>query len=124
MPTEWARLVFAEPAFVDSGELSQFVGAKADFRQHFAQALGGGKAVCGNLPAEQRSALFGAGEFPGSAVIMPFLGKQWQGVLVIASNDPRRFEPGMSTDFLDYLRDVRDAGGRPLGKAGRGVSGG
>ena len=99
-------LVFAEPAFVDSGELSQFVGAKADFRQHFAQALGGGKAVCGNLPAEQRSALFGAGEFPGSAVIMPLLGKQWQGVLVIASNDPRRFEPGMSTDFLDYLRDV------------------
>ena len=37
---------------------------------------------------------------------MPLLGKQWQGVLVIASNDPRRFEPGMSTDFLDYLRDV------------------
>ena len=99
-------LVFAEPAFVDNGELAQFVGAKADFRRHFAQALDGGKAVCGTLAAEQGSALFGAGEVPGSAVIMPLLGKQWQGVLVIASNDPKRFEAGMSTDFLDYLRDV------------------
>ena len=37
---------------------------------------------------------------------MPLTGAHWDGVLVIASDDPDRFEQGMATDFLNYLKDI------------------
>jgi uncharacterized protein YigA (DUF484 family) len=37
---------------------------------------------------------------------MPLIGRGWDGVLVIASNNPAHYQAGMGTEFLNYLRDI------------------
>ncbi len=98
--------VYAEPAFVDSADVPQFVGAEAPGRAAFSDALSAGETRCGPLDASQAGALFGDGASGASAVIMPLTGKTWDGVLVIASDDATRYESGMGTEFLTYLKDV------------------
>lgn len=101
-----AVLVFAAPAFVDSDVQARFAGRDAAAREPFAACLDAGETVCGALEAAQHAAIFEAGEAGGSAVVMPLTGAHWDGVLVIASDDPDRFEYGMATDFLNYLKDI------------------
>ncbi|MGR8920317.1 MAG: DUF484 family protein [Gammaproteobacteria bacterium] len=97
--------IFAEPAFVDGDEVPQFVGADGAGSASFAAVIDGGETVCGLLDEAQQGALFGAGSGM-SAVMMPLAGKNWRGLLVIASDDPERYQAGMGTEFLTYLKDV------------------
>lgn len=100
-----ATLVFAETAFVDAGSVPQFVGGDNGARAAFAALLEQGDARCGVVDEAQHAALFG--DAPrGSAVLMPLTGAGWDGVLAIASDDTSRYEAGMGTEFLTYLRDV------------------
>jgi uncharacterized protein YigA (DUF484 family) len=99
-------LIFAEPSFADAGHQAHFVGAETARRAPFADILGAGHTRCGALAAAQREALFGAGAHAGSAVVMPLRGRGWDGVLVIASDSSERYQAGMGTEFLDYLRDI------------------
>lgn len=98
--------VFAEPSFVDSGDVAAFVGPRSPVRGAFAGVIEAGRTVCGPLPAEQRAALFSSEDADGSAVVMPLNGKGWDGVLVIGSEDAGRYEADMGTDLLTYLSDV------------------
>ena len=98
--------VFAEPAFIDSGEVSEFVGTSSTTRAAFAGVIESARTVCGPLSAEQRLALFGGEEHDGSAVVMPLNGNGWDGVLIVNSNDTDRYEVDMGTEFLTYLGDV------------------
>lgn len=113
-----ASRVFAEPAFVAAAEVPQFVGADPSARAPFATILETGAAACGPLAASQAAVLF-AGDGGGSAVIMPLRGGNWDGILVIASADPERYQAGMATDILTYLRDVVALVIEPWVKRGR-----
>ncbi len=101
-----AARIFAEPAYIDDAGSPRFVGRDADLRGPFEPVLAGAAAVCGVLGDTQRSLLFGGPGAPMSAVTMPLAGKDWDGVLVIASNDAQRYQANMGTDFLTYLKDV------------------
>lgn len=99
-------LIFAEPAFVDGGDVAHFAGPQADRRAAFAALLAQAKTVCGPLTAAAREALSATGESGGSAVIMPLIGKGWDGVLVIASDDAARYQSDMGTEFLMFLKEI------------------
>lgn len=96
--------ICAEPAFVDAAEVPEFVGGDSDAARAFGAVLDDGTAVCGPLAGDAREAL-GETREP-SAAVLPLVGRNWRGVLVIASDDPGRYQYGMATDFLTYLRDV------------------
>ncbi|MBK6659331.1 MAG: DUF484 family protein [Proteobacteria bacterium] len=95
-------LIFAESAA--SEHLAPFVGADAAARSAFAPVLGSRCSACGVLEDDQREAFDAS--FKGSAVVMPLLGQGWDGVIVCASHDARRYSADMGTELLDYLREV------------------
>jgi len=99
-------LVFASAAFVDSEDARQFVGTDSPRREPFKHALVKREPVCGRLTQAQTQALFGVEVFDGSHVVLPLHGKTWDGLLVVSSKDPTRFESTMGTEFLAFLRDV------------------
>jgi uncharacterized protein YigA (DUF484 family) len=99
-------LVFAGAAFIDSDDARQFVGADSPRRDPFKHALAKREPVCGRLTQAQTQALFGIEAFDGSHVVLPLHGKGWDGLLVVSSQDPTRFESNMGTEFLSFLRDV------------------
>ncbi len=100
-----ASLVFAECAAVDGQALAPFVGAEAPARTAFALVIGAHSSACGPLDAAQAALVFDD-EFKGSAVVMPLIGRDWDGVVICASKDPARYSADMGTELLDYLRDV------------------
>ena len=99
-------LVFAEPAFAESPPLPEFVGTDCNERTLFRRSLEKRESQCGELAAEQTAYLFPDAGSPGSAVLLPLGGKSWDGLLVISSDDPSRFNGDMGTEFLTYLGDV------------------
>jgi uncharacterized protein YigA (DUF484 family) len=87
-------------------EHAHFVGARSPRREPFADLLSRREAQCGRLNQAQRAALFGEEALEGSHVVLPLLGGEWDGLLVISSADAARFEPSMGTELLCFLRDV------------------
>ena len=98
-------LVFADSAAVDGEALAPFVGAQDPARKAFAPVIGAHSSACGPLDAAQAALVFDGG-FKGSAVVMPLIGRGWDGVVICASKDPTRYCADMGTELLDYLRDV------------------
>ena len=99
-----ACLVFAAAAAVDGESLAPFVGAQAPQRAAFASVIGERRSACGPLDAAQ-AAVFDA-QFKGSAVVMPLGSRDWDGVVICASADKKRYSTDMGTELLDYLREV------------------
>jgi hypothetical protein len=99
--------IFAEPAEAVGSARDEFVGAGSVLRSVFADALQQRKPVCGRLKRSQQEALFeDESEQFGSAAVLPLIGKHWDGILVIASHDPRRYHPEMGIDLLSHLGDI------------------
>lgn len=96
--------IFAESAAVDGSTLAAFVGVASAARAAFAPVIGARMSACGVLEDPQRSALDSG--FKGSAVIMPLIGQGWDGVIVCASNDAKRYSADRGTELLEYLREV------------------
>ena len=96
--------IFAESAAVDGSTLAAFVGVASAARAAFAPVIGARMSTCGVLEDPQRSALDSG--FKGSAVIMPLIGQGWDGVIVCASNDAKRYSADRGTELLEYLREV------------------
>jgi len=96
-------LVFAEAV---EGALSAFAGRDSARRDPFAELLGRRATLCGRLNQAQRQALFGEADFAGSHVVLPLLGRDWDGLLVVSSADPARFEASMGTEILSFLCEV------------------
>ncbi len=99
-------VVFAAPAFVDSAAVPQFVGADSARRDPFTDVLKNRQTLCGRLTHAQNDALFGTTEVPGSHVVLPLAASHWDGLIVISSPDPMRFDANMGTEFLAHLCDV------------------
>jgi uncharacterized protein YigA (DUF484 family) len=98
-------LLFTAPA-AHSPALDECVGKDSARRVPFASLLGGTVAYCGGLDTLQLAALFGLAGFEGSHVVMPLRGETWDGLLAISSHDRARYQSGLGTEFLDFLRDV------------------
>lgn len=82
----------------------------------FESLLSSGKPRCGHFSSAQRKALFGEqGEALGSIAIVPIGPGASQGALLLGSEDPDRFNPAMSTDFLARIGEMS---GAALGRAG------
>ncbi len=99
-------LLFAEPAFIDGGNDTHFTGSDVARREPFTALLAQGRTACGPLAPAMRAALIIDDASAGSAVIMPLLGKAWDGVLVITSSDPTRYQADMGTEFLTFLKEI------------------
>lgn len=97
--------VFAEPAHGAAG--AEFAGREAAEQSLFAEVFARRRPECVRLKREQQRYLFGE-DSPedGSAVVVPLLGHDWSGVLVVASDDPQRYHPGMGVDLLAHLGDI------------------
>ncbi len=90
-----------------AGEGGPFAGSDAPERPAFAEVLASGRPACGRLKRAQHEALFGtADEDVGSAVVLPLAGAGWDGLLVIAARDARRFHPDLGLDLLSHLGEV------------------
>ncbi|MCG3201133.1 MAG: hypothetical protein NFCOHLIN_00995 [Gammaproteobacteria bacterium] len=103
--------VFADPVAAEDVDRPEFAGARSPLRTMFAEALAQRKPYCGRLKHNQQEALFGirheeGSEEFGSAAVLPLSGKHWEGILVIASRDPRRYHPEMGIDLLAHLGDI------------------
>lgn len=103
--------VFADPVAGEDVDRPEFAGARSPLRTMFAEALAQRKPYCGRLKHNQQEALFGirheeGSEEFGSAAVLPLSGKHWEGILVIASRDPRRYHPEMGIDLLAHLGDI------------------
>lgn len=98
-------LLFTAPA-AHSPALEECVGKDSARRVPFASLLRGTAAHCGGLDTLQLAALFGLAGFDGSHVVMPMRGVAWDGLLAISSHDRARYQSGLGTEFLDFLRDV------------------
>lgn len=91
---------------------AEFIGRGAPQRQVFIDALIERRPQCGRLQKHQYKAVFdagsqaGAADADGSAAVLPLSGKTWDGVLVIASHDARRYHPEMGIDLLAHVGDV------------------
>lgn len=98
--------VFADRAFDDGDDLPQFTGRGAASREPFKVMLANRKPHCGRLTQAQNASLFGDVAMPGSTVVLPLLGREWDGALAINSRDAARFDREMRTDFLTHLSDI------------------
>jgi uncharacterized protein len=98
--------VFARPVLTER-PVPEFVGPDAPEREVLTSLLADGKPFCGRLTRACRQLLFDAGQAEtGSAVVMPLKGRQWDGLLVVASNDPSRFSPDMGLELLSHMADI------------------
>jgi uncharacterized protein len=103
--------IFALPAAEEDRSRSEFVGRDSPLPALLADVIGPRKPFCGRLKHNQQQALFGTdvsvgADDYGSAAVLPLFGKHWEGVLGIASNDPRRYHPEMGIDLLAHLGDI------------------
>jgi len=99
-------LVFGTPSFEESDAPPEFVGRQCHERELFADVLQSAEPRCARLSEAQVKAVFGSDVRSGSAVLLPLSGKAWDGLLVVSSADPERFNTGMGTEFLAYLGDI------------------
>ncbi|MGQ0658811.1 MAG: DUF484 family protein [Chromatiales bacterium] len=99
--------LFAQAADRADAARQEFAGPESPLRNAFLEVLTQRKPACGRLMRGQQQALFGAAaEEYGSAAVLPLFGKYWDGILVIASRDPRRYHPEMGIDLLAHLGDI------------------
>lgn len=95
------------PAGVAESRFLRVVAPDAPALKTFETLFTSGKPRCGQLRDSQREFLFGtdAGEV-GSVALVPLGTKGSLGLLACGSNDPQRFNPTMSTDFLTHVGEL------------------
>ncbi len=98
--------IFADPNSLEDNLAAQFRGRAAPQREPFADLLLDNVILCGRLTLLQTQALFGGEDFRGSHVVLPLKARDWDGLLAISSHNPTRFEVGLGTEFLAFLRDI------------------
>lgn len=94
-------------ASVPEASSAEIVAEDDDLRQLLESAKGDAP-LCGvALPEVLQARLFGeTAEGIRSVVVVPLSGDDIRGVLVLGSQDPHRFEPGMATDYLVRLGEL------------------
>jgi uncharacterized protein YigA (DUF484 family) len=95
------------PAGIAESRFLRVVAPDAPALKTIETLFTSGKPRCGQLRDSQREFLFGtdSGEV-GSVALVPLGTKGSLGLLACGSNDPQRFNPTMSTDFLTHVGDL------------------
>jgi hypothetical protein len=94
------------PAVAESRFL-RIVAADAPDLRSFETLFSSGKPRCGQLRDSQRDFLFGAGSVAiGSVALVPLGPRGHLGLLACGSNNAERFNPTMSTDFLQRIGEL------------------
>lgn len=97
-------LLFSPPPGVEPADWLLCLPRDHSSLQPFGEFFGRGEPLCGRLPPEKLSLLFGsrAGDVR-SAVLLPVPSR---GMIAVGSTDPNRFHPGMGTMFLKLIADA------------------
>jgi uncharacterized protein YigA (DUF484 family) len=99
--------LFAGPAFIDSFPGDEFAGRDVVEQKLFKSVIEKRMPISGKLKRQQQAFLFGNdGDAIQSAVIVPLLGEDWGGILVIGSFDPQKFQESMGVELLANLAKV------------------
>ncbi len=95
------------PAGLAESRFLRVVAADAADLRSFDTLFSSGKPRCGQLRDSQRDFLFGAGSVAiGSVALVPLGPKGSHGLLACGSHDAQRFNPTMSTDFLQRIGEL------------------
>ena len=105
LATDLVRVVlFHAPAAVEPADWLSCLPREHASLQPFLEFFGRGEPLCGRLPPEKLSLLFGARAADvRSAVLLPVPSR---GMIAVGSTDPNRFHPGMGTMFLKLIADA------------------
>lgn len=99
--------LFAEPAFIDFEAGPEFVGKGTLDEQLFKSIIEKQRPLSGRLKHQQQVFLFGDdGDNINSAVLVPLIGFNWNGILSIGSFDAERYQSGMGVELLTNLADM------------------
>ncbi|MGH8135566.1 MAG: DUF484 family protein [Steroidobacteraceae bacterium] len=97
----------AVPAGLPESRFLRVVAPDAPDLRSFETLFSSGKPRCGQLRDSQRDFLFGAGSVAiGSVALVPIGPKGSLGLLACGSHDAERFNPTMSTDFLQRIGEL------------------
>ena len=95
------------PAGLPESRFLRVVAADAPDLRSFETLFSSGKPRCGQLRDSQRDFLFGTGSVAiGSVALVPLGSKGSLGLLACGSHDAERFNPTMSTDFLQRIGEL------------------
>ncbi len=95
------------PANLADSRFLRVVAADSPDLRSFETLFSSGKPRCGQLRDSQRDFLFGTGSVAiGSVALVPLGPKGSLGLLACGSNDVQRFNPTMSTDFLQHIGEL------------------
>ncbi len=95
------------PADLPASRFLRVVAADSPELRSFGTLFSSGKPRCGQLRDSQRDFLFGKGSIEiGSVALVPLGPKGQLGLLVCGSHDAERFNPTMSTDFLQRIGEL------------------
>ncbi len=95
------------PAGLSESRFLRVVAADAPDLRSFETLFSSGKPRCGQLRDSQRDFLFGTGSVAiGSVALVPLGPKGSLGLLACGSHDAERFNPTMSTDFLQRIGEL------------------
>ncbi|HET7842755.1 MAG TPA: DUF484 family protein [Xanthomonadales bacterium] len=105
LATDLVRVVlFHAPAAVEPADWLSCLPRDHASLQPFLEFFGRGEPLCGRLPPEKLSLLFGSRAADvRSAVLLPVPSR---GMIAVGSTDPNRFHPGMGTMFLKLIADA------------------
>jgi len=95
------------PAGLAESRFLRVVAPDAPDLRSFETLFSSGKPRCGQLRDSQRDFLFGTGSVGiGSVALVPLGPKGSLGLLACGSHDAQRFNPTMSTDFLQRIGEL------------------
>ena len=99
--------LFANPAFMNSSAVDEFVGKESIEESLFKRIIEKREPLSGKINHQQQVFLFGDdGDDIASSVMIPLHGVGWGGILAIGSFDAKRFQPGMGIELLANLGEI------------------
>ncbi len=118
------RLIDSDDGARAAREPARFIRPEADEARLFNEFLHRGEPVCGEVGAEQQTALFGdTAKRLASVALVPLNAGRPLGVVGLGSTDPEHFRADMGTLFLAQLGELVSAGiAAHLGEAGASAS--
>jgi uncharacterized protein len=99
--------VFSDQLLPEDTETIRFYGGNARLKRMFIELLNRNKPLCGSLQEEHVCALFGKDAATiHSTLIIPIIQTEWQGLLVLGSEQRGLYGHGYEQDMLVYLSTI------------------
>jgi uncharacterized protein YigA (DUF484 family) len=100
-------LLFSKPGVPDNCSGMHFMDHSSKLRIMFAEIFHRHKPLCGSLQEEHLLELFDRdADTIKSTVLLPMDHLNWQGLLVLGSQEQNRYGHGFELDLLVYLKEI------------------